>query len=169
MQNDEEKKVDNSPVDTLATTAEIDTLKELIEAAIGEYSNKGHKNKKGAVIVQGALISLSALTTIFLGWKFPNSKTNFILINLALVSSSVVSGLNVINAFFDYKDLWAQYKVSRNQLKTLRAELLYIQASYNDKITKNQVKEIFEKYKNICNETNTTYQQLRMAKDGTEK
>lgn len=152
-----------------ATTKEIYALIQCLEGAAKEYGEKGSKNKKGAIVVQVLLIVLSALTTIFIGWKATGDVPNIFLINLALICSAVVAGLNVINAFFDYRELWAQYKVSRNQLQILLSELNYIRASGDEKVTKSQLGEIFTKYKDICEQTNKTYQQLRTAKDTTEK
>ena len=167
MQN--QQTTPNGVTEIRATTKEIDALMQCLEVASKDYANKGSKNKRGAIFVQVLLIVLSALTTIFIGWKATGDAPNLFLINLGLVCSAVVAGLNVINAFFDYRELWAQYKVSRNQLRILLSELNYIRASGDENVTKSQLGEIFAEYKNICEQTNKTYQQLRMAKDSTEK
>ena len=167
MSNNEQTNSGDPVVNIPATLNEVQALIACIETAKKEYSIKGSKNKKGAIIVQVLLIVLSALTTIFIGWKSANNNIN--LTNLALICSAIVASLNVIIAFFDYKELWVQYKVSRNDLTMLRAELNFISASEDGKVTKKQLLVIFEEYKNICNRTNQAYQQLRMAKDSVDK
>lgn len=168
MENEQRNQADDAANDTLATLAEIEALKKCLESETGDYTNKGRKNKKGAILIQILLVLLSALTTIFIGWKPEDNKSNVFLINLGLICSAVVAGLNVTNAFFDYRELWAQYNVSRNQLRMLLSELSILQASGDGNVTKKQLTEIFERYRGICDETNKTYQQLRMAKDSTE-
>jgi len=167
--SNEPAKPADPPKPVIATPNEINALRRFIEATAKEYSEKGRRNKRGAIIVQILLVCLSALTTIFLGWKFENDYKSIFLLNLSLICSSVVSGINVILAFFDYKELWAQYKVSRNKLKVLSCELDYLQASRPEGVTKKLVDEIFDRYVKVCEDTNQTYHQLRMAKDGTEK
>lgn len=114
------------PIDTQelpATPKEIDALADCLKVASINYASRGSKNKRGTILVQVFLILLSALTTIFIGWKTTNNGPNLFLINLGLICSAIVGGLNVINAFFDYRELWAQYKVSGNQLDMLLSEL----------------------------------------------
>lgn len=169
MQNEQANQPNQVEKDIPASAKEIEALKQCLETAVGEYSIKGSRNKKGAIFIQVSLVLLSALTTIFIGWKPTGNSTNVLVINLGLICSAVVASLNVINAFFDYRELWAQYKVSRNQLKILLSELNFLRASGDENVTKKQLAEIFERYKDICDQTNKTYQQLRTAKDSTEK
>lgn len=172
MQN-EQPQTGGNPTDPSTgisvTTKEIEALKSCIETAMAEYARKGRRNKKGAIAVQIILIILSAFTTILIGWKFEDKQPSILLTNLALICSAIVAGMNVVNAFFDYKELWGQYKAARNQLNMLLSELCYLQASGEGNITQTQLGGIFDQYKSICENTNKVYQQLRMAKDSTEQ
>ena len=145
-----------------AMPEQITAFEECIVAKVETFKIKGRKNKQGAIIVQIAIIVFSAATTIFIGWK--TKPENVTLVNFALVCSAVTTGLTMLYNFFDYKDLWVQYKTGKNEFESLLAEVKYYKASG---ITKQQLDALFAKYSDISNNVNTAYKQIRMAKDST--
>jgi len=156
---------ENKPEVIPANCRQVEVLKKCIEEQIKVFRAKGRSNKKGAIIVQTFIIILSATTTIFIGWKIGSkNESSPTLINFALITSAVTTGLTMLYNFFDYKELWAQYKIAANELEAILAELTYLQGW---EIQKKDLDRIFDSYSSVCKSTNSAYKQIRMSKDTT--
>ena len=155
-------------MESIANPHQVEALKKCIEDHISVFKVKGRRNKKGAIIVQTFIIVLSASTTIFIGWKISpeNDDISATLINFALITSAVTTGLTMLYNFFDYKELWAQYKIAANELEAILYELIYLQ---DLPIEKKDLDRIFDSYSSICKNTNSAYKQIRIAKDTTNE
>src|SRR3954463_10411913 len=97
----------------------IESLRKSIIRQIETLSLKARKNKFGAAAAQSCIIVFSVTTPILIGWE-PEYK---ILKNFALICSAITAGGNMIYNFFSYRDLWIEYKISRNDFITLLAEV----------------------------------------------
>jgi hypothetical protein len=151
--------------DEVATTQpvsreQIKALRDCIEAKIRSYGTKGTKNKKGAASVQVIIIVFSVITPILIGWK-TDEQTAILYKNWALAASTITAGFSTLHDFFDYKELWTQYKVSRNGMETISAELNYLESSGT--LTQRKMDELFERYIKICSETDGFYRDVRLA------
>lgn len=166
---------DQKPADPMkeipVSAQQMTALKNCIIEKTKTLGDKGRRNKTGAIIVYILIISFSAATTILIGWKAGVTDnltaTTNTLVNLALICSAVTTGLNMFYNFFDYKDLWVHYKASRNELLEILSELEYLEASGLENISQKQLNDLFNRYKDICANTNKFYLQLRMQSDKT--
>lgn len=139
----------------------IQSLRKSIEFEIKTLSIKGRKNKYGAVAVQSSIIIFSVATPIFIGWKSDDP----MLKNIALICSAITAGGNMIYNFFSYRDLWIEYKISRNDFITLLAEVDYLESSGITNIEKKEVDALFQKYIQIRLEIGKNYRKIRSDKD----
>jgi|GEM_PF-2838209 len=144
------------------TERQVNALKECIDKKILAYGTKGTKNKKGAIIAQFILIICSVLTPIFIGW---NEGTSKLLVNLALISSAITTACSSLQVFFDWKELWTNYKVARNELETIIAEIDYQVAIGYDKIDQETMQKFFERYKAVCFKMDESYRSIRASVD----
>ncbi|TDN39266.1 DUF4231 domain-containing protein [Hymenobacter sp. UV11] len=164
----------NSEVEVRPVTQEqIAALRNCVNRKIEEFNGKGRRNKYSAAIVKVLIVAASVATPILIGWKGVDGKTVEQLVNWALITSAIASGATTLYNFFDYKDLWAQYKVARNELASILAELDYLKESglKNINVTQQQMEILFKKYIQVCTDTNSFYRETRLAKDdeGTKK
>jgi len=144
------------------TESQVTALRNCIKRRINSYGNKGHKNKKGAVSSQIVLVFFSALTPILLGWKLEkDSWVSATLVNIALISSGITTVCSSLQAFFDWKDLWAGYKTSRNELDGIIAEIDYFVTLGYDKITQQDMSNFFNRYKDVCMRMDASYRSVR--------
>lgn len=125
------------------------------------FHKKSRANKIGASIFKLVIVVSSVLTPILIGWKDGSQQ----LINLGLISSAVTAGATALYNFYDNKDLWVQFKVSRNELEALLAELNYLEAVGLAYFTQAQLELLFNRYVAICSETNVFYRTTRLAPD----
>lgn len=139
------------------TERQVNALKDCIKSKINTYSSKGTKNKKGAIIAQIVLVLCSILTPIFIGWKDAPK----VLVNLALISSAITTACSSLQAFFDWKELWTSYKVSKSALETIIAEIDYLVSLGYNKITQADLSNFFDRYKDICSKMDENYKNLR--------
>lgn len=146
------------------TKEQIKALQKCLEDKIALFGEKGTKNKKGAAILQFCVITFSVATPILIGWK-SDSPTSLLLANLALASSALSAGTNTLYNYFDYKDLWVQYKVARNELESIVAELQYLESSGLENVTQSQIAVLFKNYVQVCADTNSFYCETRLARD----
>jgi len=114
------------------TQEQIAALRKCIQSKMDLFSKKGTKSKLGASVVKFVIIASSVLTPILIGWKGGDDKSVEHLVNLALISSAIGTGATALYNFFDYKDLWTQYKAARNELESNLAELDYLYSSRSE-------------------------------------
>jgi hypothetical protein len=143
------------------TERQVNALKDCINAKISSYSNKGTRNKKGAISAQIILVLGSVLTPIFIGWKDGHS----VLLNLALISSAITTACSSLQAFFDWKELWTNYKFSKSGLGTIIAEIDYLVSLGYDKINQDDMSNFFSRYKEICAKMDESYKSLRTSEN----
>jgi Protein of unknown function (DUF4231) len=139
----------------------IKSLRKSIEDEIKTLTIKGRKNKYGATVAQSCIIIFSVATPILIGWEPEYA----ILKNLSLICSAITAGGTMIYNFFSYRDLWIEYKISRNDFITLLAEVDYLESSGIKNIKKEEVDRLFEKYIQIRLETGKNYRRIRSDKD----
>lgn len=153
-----------APATRPVTAKQLAALRKCVESKIAYYDSKGRRNKYSAAAIKILIVSSSVLTPILIGWKDATIE-QVQLGNYALVSSAVAAGTTALYNFFDYKDLWTQYKVSRNELETILAELDYLEESGQENITQQQMELLFKSYVRVCADTNSFYRETRLAKD----
>jgi hypothetical protein len=142
-------------------TEKINSLKNSVEHEIKTLTVKARKNKYGATIAQSCIIVFSVATPILIGWE-PEYR---LLKNLALICSAVTAGGTMIYNFFNYRDLWVEYKISRNEFITLLAEVNYLESSGIKNIKEEKVDELFKKYIQIRLEIGRNYRRIRSDND----
>ena len=145
----------------VVTEKQVIALKDCINAKISSFRIKGTKNKKGAISAQIILVFCSVLTPIFIGWKGEHT----VLINLALISSAITTACSSLQAFFDWKELWTNYKFSKNGLETIIAEIDYLVSLGYDKINQDDMSNFFGRYKEICAKMDESYKSLRISEN----
>jgi hypothetical protein len=143
------------------TESQVLALKNCIASKINSFKNKGTKNKRGAIAAQVILIGFSVITPVLIGWKNDNGEAFTVLVNLALISSGITAACSSLQAFFDWKELWTNYKVSKNGLETIIAEMDYLISSGYENINQQAMQDFFNRYKDICAKMDESYKNLR--------
>jgi hypothetical protein len=143
------------------TCQQVNELRSCIKQKTGYFDRKSRTNKLGASGFKLVIVVSSVLTPILIGWHEGNPR----LVNLGLISSAVTAGATALYNFYDNKDLWVQFKVSRNELEALLAELNYREAAGLAHFTQAQLEMLFNRYVAICSETNVFYRTTRLTPD----
>jgi len=149
------------------TESQVLALKNCITSKINSFKNKGTKNKRGAIAAQVILIVFSVITPVLIGWKNDKGEAYTVLVNLALISSGITAACSSLQIFFDWKELWTNYKVSKNGLETLIAEMDYLISSGYENINQKDMQEHFNRYKEICAKMDESYKHSRTSNDNS--
>ncbi len=149
------------------TESQVLALKNCITSKINSFKNKGTKNKHGAIAAQVILIVFSVITPVLIGWKNDKGEAFTVLVNLALISSGITAACSSLQVFFDWKELWTNYKVSRNGLETIIAEMDYLISSGYENINQQAMQDHFTRYKEICAKMDESYKQSRTNNDNS--
>jgi Protein of unknown function (DUF4231) len=149
------------------TESQVMALKKCITSKINSFRNKGTKNKRGAIAAQIILITFSLITPVLIGWKNDEEEVIRVLVNLALISSGITAACSSLQAFFDWKELWANYKVSKNGLETIIAEMDYLTSSGYENINQQAMQDFFNRYKEICAKMDESYKSMRASDENS--
>ncbi|MBD9358986.1 DUF4231 domain-containing protein [Methylomonas fluvii] len=136
----------------------IEYLYNSIDSQISSFRMRRQENKRKATHIKIFVILLGAMTTIALGLQVDSIYGDLIK-NIALIFSSIITAINTIELFFNYRALWIRYTQTTVQLYALKAELDFL--SKSSEITEEQLIKIFNKLQSILAETNLEWTSFR--------
>ncbi|MFD7642343.1 DUF4231 domain-containing protein [Kitasatospora sp. NPDC059795] len=123
-------------------------------------------DRRRALSLQLATVSLSALITVLLGLKVDQPLADR-LAGTALACGALVTVLAAWAAFFGYRTLWIQRTETVQRLSTLRRRLDLLKAECGDTpADPAQVAELVEEYQRILADDHDSWVRLRQAGSG---
>ncbi len=146
------------------TTAQFEALQKNIASMIANCVDKRKRNKRLCITAQSAIILFSFGTTVLIGWK-TDAVTKVDLTNVALLLSTMATGLAAFEKFFDYKQVWVINNMTIAALRLLEAKLKTLQAEQPEYLTIRKFDKLFEEFVWICQNHNNSYSAIRNGAD----
>jgi Protein of unknown function (DUF4231) len=133
-----------------------------IEDALDYLNNKLTYNKKRASFVKILSIILSGLLTIFLGLQ--NTGFDTYLKNAAFAMGTIVTLLNALEPFFNFRAVWVENEVALSSLFRLRDDFQFFMAGADiENLDYAQLSVFLDRYKTIWNEFNKNVVRYRKS------
>jgi hypothetical protein len=109
--------------DKTALQSKVALLQEKIDAALKKTRINMRENRKRASLIKLTVTACSAFATIFLGLKLPNLESQFK--DAAFVLTALVTLLNALEPFFNYRALWVEHETALWKFHRLRDKIEY--------------------------------------------
>ncbi|MFF0391694.1 SLATT domain-containing protein [Kitasatospora sp. NPDC004615] len=123
-------------------------------------------DRRRALTLQLATVSLSALVTVLLGLKVGEPLASE-LADVALACGALVTVLAAWAAFFGYRTLWIQRSDTVHRLTSLRRRLALMKAEYGDAVpVPEQVGLLVDEYQRILEDDHDSWVRLRRNSGG---
>ncbi len=107
----------------LSAQAKAEWLINNIKISIKHTSQNKHKNRRKASTIKIATIALSGVATILLGLQIVGWEKYFK--EIAFVLGAIVTLINALEPFFNYRSLWVEHEVALADFHRLQDELDY--------------------------------------------
>lgn len=101
-------------------------LQEKIDAALKKTRINMRENRKRASLIKLTVTACSAFATILLELKLPNLESQFK--DAAFVLTALVTLLNALEPFFNYRALWVEHETALWKFHRLRDKIEYYMA-----------------------------------------
>jgi DNA-binding PucR family transcriptional regulator len=154
------------------TKPKTEALRKMLDEQIESFERRRRRDKKKALGFRIAQAVASAVVTVLLGLNVSQLGFRDVaqewLKSLALVISAAATVFAAWDAFFDHRELWVRYTSAAAALKTLRSELNY-RAAGPDPMTEADADKLFQRFQEILDQANTSWQQLRAGASPTRK
>ena len=139
----------------------LDHIEKKVNEDISKINEKADKNKNKAAISNISSVLFGAGVTIFLGLQIDGVEELFK--NIALILGVMVTVVNSINSFFNFRSLWIKQKVTLLHLYSLRNEIeFYKMGMEEDETVKEQeVTNFFKRYQEIWETSSDEWLRLR--------
>ncbi|MFB7944482.1 SLATT domain-containing protein [Kitasatospora phosalacinea] len=137
-----------------------------LAAELKERRRRRDWDRRRALTLQLATVSLSALVTVLLGLKVGEPLATR-LADVALVSGALVTVLAAWAAFFGYRTLWIQRSDTVHRLNSLRRRLGLLKAEYGDAVPEpSRLAPLIEEYQAILEDDHDSWVRLRQSEAG---
>ncbi|MFJ5230666.1 SLATT domain-containing protein [Kitasatospora sp. NPDC088391] len=123
-------------------------------------------DRRRALTLQMATVSLSALVTVLLGLKIGEPAASRFA-DAALVSGALVTVLAAWAAFFGYRTLWIQRSDTVHRLTSLRRRLALLKAEYGAAVPEpSRLAPLIDEYQRIIEDDHDSWVRLRQSEVG---
>ncbi|MFD8594755.1 SLATT domain-containing protein [Kitasatospora sp. NPDC059646] len=141
-----------------------------LEAELGdelvERRRRRDWDRRRALTLQLATVSLSALVTVLLGLKVGGPMADR-LADAALVCGALVTVLAAWAAFFGYRTLWIQRADTVHRLTSLRRRVTLLKAEHGDAVPEpDRVAALVDEYQRILEDDHDSWVRLRQSEGG---
>ena len=108
-------------------TAKLAYLKGLVQKSLDYYGKERKSARKWAFVFTMFSTLLAGIVTILLGLKFvtEDKEIIYLLSNIALGLSAMITVMGVMSKFWDAKQLWVRYTDTENAMKRLMGYIEY--------------------------------------------
>lgn len=143
-------------VDVSEVQAKIELLKTKIEGAIRKVRDDRKDNRKKATYVKLSVILLSGIATVLLGLQLPNLTLPFK--NIAFVLTALVTVLNALEPFFNFRALWVEHEIALWKFYRLKDKTeLYLAGNRIENISIEKVNSFQVEYESIWNDLSQSW------------
>lgn len=135
-------------------------LSKRIDSSINDARTKRRTNQTRATYVKTATIALSGAATILLGLSIGGLEEYFR--QAAFVCGALVTLLNAIEPFFNFRALWVEHERALYRFHRLQDELdFYLVGRESEELNATRLNEFHEQYKQIWADLSETWLEQR--------
>ena len=140
-------------------------LKEYIEISIKDMKKHRKQNQRRASTIKVSMLVFSSFATILLGIQLNNQES--LLKNIAFVFSAVVTLLNALEPFFNFRALWIEHEQGLASMYRLQNDLdFYLAGRKKEDIDLNKIEAFRKRYEEVWNTLNENYVRFRRTESG---
>jgi hypothetical protein len=139
-------------------------LGERLSHDIEQFKVSRIRNRRHATLSRVTVAVLTALTTIVLGLNFGMDNSNYTITakNIALVLTATATVVSAWDTFIDPRSLWVRYTQTLVQLYAVKADFDYMQSGDPNKVSVDQIDELFRRYQGVLDQTNKDWMERRL-------
>ncbi len=144
-------------------------LEEKLETDISGIQKRSNKNRNRSALMGVSAIVFGACVTICLGVQI--NVYQELLKNIALICGVLVTVVNSIDRFFNFRVAWVKQTVTIIKLKTLKSEIeLYkLGLQEDEKADEDRISKFLERYKGIWELISGEWSELRTPEKQEEE
>lgn len=136
--------------------AKVSLLQEMINSALNQTRSNMKENRVRASQVKLTVTICSALATVFLGLQTPSLESFFR--NSALALTALVTLLNALEPFFNYRALWVEHEIALWRFHRLRDRFEYYLAGQpSDMLELQELDKFHAEYQNIWDDLSLSW------------
>lgn len=165
----------HAPGGTVAATdlrKKIELLSEFVQSSIADVSKKRKLNQRRATAIKVVILCTSGGATILLGLNLDQTMDVSVK-NIAFALTSLVTLLNALEPFFNYRALWVEHERANAAFFHLKDRLqFYISGRSDSTLEADQIENFYTEYEQIwasLNQAWTTQRQSYEAIGSTMK
>jgi hypothetical protein len=146
----------------------VEFFQDDIKRQLKAYQFYQRDNRRKAFLLKIIATAFGLLTTVLLGLQLSENtpeSTTLIIKNVAIVTSALVTFVNAVDAFFNHRALWIRYTTTLSQLDVIKTQLDYLVAGSGQEPKEKDIDQLFERYRSILDETNSSWAELRKSSD----
>ena len=154
-----------SKTEKLEIENKVNFLKEYIEISIKDMKKHRKENQRRASVIKVSTLVFSSLATILLGVQLNEQES--VLKNIAFIFSAVVTLLNALEPFFNFRALWIEHEQGLANMYRLQNDFdFYLAGRNKEDIDPNKIEVFRKRYEEIWNSLNENYIRFRRTESG---
>jgi hypothetical protein len=139
-------------------------LQQELEAGIQHARAKKRSSQLRASVIKLAIIFFSGLATVLLGLQIPSVEGT--LKQIAFALGAIVTMLNAVEPFFNYRALWVEHESALAGFYRIRRDLVYyLRGLPTDQLDGKVLKKFHDQYQAVWDQLSTAWIGYRRAKD----
>jgi len=151
------------------TRHKVDLLQRFIKSSIDDVGRKRKVNQGRATIVKVLILCMSGGATVLLGLNLGPS-TEVPLKNVAFALSSLVTVLNALEPFFNYRALWVEHERANAAFFQVKDRLeFYVTGRADSDLEMSQIDRFYGEYESAWSTLNQAWSQQRLLAEGGTK
>lgn len=149
-------------------TSEIEDKTKWLSDAIQEGLDRSRRKKREfkakASIIKISTVFLSGLMTVLLGLQIQGYEDKFKMI--AFVLGAIVTVLNALEPFFNFRSLWIEHEEATYRLYRLQDDFtFYLKGKKPEEVSDKKVEEFNKQYSQIWVDVSRRWLELRHAEE----
>lgn len=138
----------------------VEFLRTRINDSLTRARDNRQKNRKMASFIKIIIVLLSAIATILLGLE--NPVLNPLYKDIAFVFTALVTTLNALEPFFNYRALWVEHEIALWKFYRLRDKIdFYLAGIEPEQANPDKLNSFYNEYQTIWNDLSTSWLSYR--------
>lgn len=155
----------DAPLTAEEARHKVELLQRFIKSSIDDVGRKRKLNQRRATIVKVLILSLSGGATILLGLNL-GPAAELPLKNVAFALSSLVTLLNALEPFYNYRALWVEHERANAAFFQVKDRLTYyVSGRSDDELEAAELRKFYDEYERVWSSLSQAWTQLRQQYD----
>lgn len=139
-----------------------DYLLHQLDVSFKDLHKHRKDNRRNASVVKFATLLFSTIATVLLGIHFVGYEVSFK--NVAFVFSALVTLLNALEPFYNFRSLWVEHELAIARLYRLKNDIdFYLIGKDDNEIEIDALQLFLNRYEDVWNSLNDNYIKFRRS------